>query len=106
MLAGFVDRLRTALRGTGSVGRLGGEEFAILLPDADVDRASRICAHLRDRVAAHPFGLGNGEAIAVTFSAGLAELDGVGTAAAMMEAADKALYRAKHSGRNCLRLAA
>lgn len=106
VLAGFVDRLRTALRGTGSIGRLGGEEFAILLPDADVDRASRICAHLRDRVAAHPFALGNGDAIAVTFSAGLAELDGVGNAAAMMEAADKALYRAKHSGRNCLRLAA
>jgi PleD family two-component response regulator len=47
-----------------------------------------------------------GEAISITFSAGLVELDGGSTRSAMLEAADKALYRAKHSGRNCLRLAA
>jgi len=42
----------------------------------------------------------------VTFSAGLVQLDGGSTRSAMLEAADRALYDAKHSGRNCLRQAA
>ncbi|WHO39760.1 diguanylate cyclase [Sphingobium sp. AP49] len=106
VLIDFVDRMRTSLRGMGSIGRLGGEEFAILLPDADIDRASRICEHLRRRLAAHPFVLEHGGTIAVTFSAGLVGLNAMMSAATLMDAADKALYRAKHSGRNCLRLAA
>jgi PleD family two-component response regulator len=44
--------------------------------------------------------------IAVTFSAGLVELSGEVGRSELLEAADKALYRAKRSGRNCLRLAA
>lgn len=106
VLVGFVERLRQALRGTGSIGRLGGEEFAVLLPDVDLERAERICEHLRTRVGVRPFPLGNGEDIAITFSAGLVELDGSASAATLMEAADKALYAAKGSGRNCLRFAA
>lgn len=106
VLVDFVERLRISLRGMGSIGRLGGEEFAILLPDMDMDRASRICEHLRDRIGAGSFPLGNGDDITVTFSAGLVELNGMARAETLMEAADKALYQAKHSGRNCLRRAA
>lgn len=105
VLAAFVERLRCGLRGIDSIGRLGGEEFAVLLSDSDIRRASTLCERLRRAVAAEPMAIGDGEAITVTFSAGLVELEG-DSASAALEAADKALYRAKHSGRNCLRLAA
>lgn len=106
VLRAFVDRLRPGVRGHDRIGRLGGEEFAILLRHADIDRASRICERLRLMLAANPVEIGKGQLVAVTFSAGLVALEGAGTGATMLEAADKALYRAKHSGRNCVRLAA
>ncbi|MEJ7932980.1 diguanylate cyclase [Sphingobium sp. AN558] len=106
VLRAFVDRLRPGVRGNDRIGRLGGEEFAILLRNADIDRASRICERLRLMLATNPVEIGNGRVVTVTFSAGLVALEGAATGATMLEAADKALYRAKHSGRNCLRLAA
>ena len=106
VLAGFVERLRPGLRGVDSIGRLGGEEFAILLSGTDIDRASMVCERLRTMVAAHRMQIDSGESIAVTFSAGLVELGGGLGRSDLLEAADKALYRAKHGGRNCLRLAA
>ncbi|EPR17074.1 diguanylate cyclase [Sphingobium indicum IP26] len=106
VLAGFVERLRPGLRGGDSIGRLGGEEFAILLSGTDVVRASMICERLREMVTAHPVQIDSGEVIPVTFSAGLVGLGSQSDAQAVLEAADKALYNAKHSGRNCLRLAA
>ncbi|MBH1998749.1 MAG: diguanylate cyclase [Sphingomonadaceae bacterium] len=108
VLTAFVERLRPGLRGGDSIGRLGGEEFAILLGDSDIDQASMVCERLRQALVA-PIALADdagGKAIRVTFSAGLVQLDGSSTRSVMLEAADKALYRAKHSGRNCMRLAA
>lgn len=105
VLSAFVERLRPGLRGGDSIGRLGGEEFAILLVNSDIDRSSMVCERLRGLLL-DPMDVGVAAPIAVTFSAGLVELDGASERSAMMEAADKALYRAKHSGRNCLRLAA
>lgn len=106
VLRAFVERLRPGVRGKDRIGRLGGEEFAILLRHADLDRASRICERLRALLAADPVQAGDGSVVTVTFSAGLVALAAGSTSATMLEAADKALYRAKHSGRNCLRLAA
>ncbi|AEG50511.1 diguanylate cyclase with PAS/PAC sensor [Sphingobium chlorophenolicum L-1] len=106
VLAGFVERLRPGLRGVDSIGRLGGEEFAILLSGTDVERASMICERLREMVSAHPVRIDSGEMIRVTFSAGLVSLGSQSDGQAVLDAADKALYNAKHSGRNCLRLAA
>lgn len=106
VLSGFVDRLRPGLRAMDSIGRLGGEEFAVLLGGADVERASMVCERLRTMVCAHPMLIDADAEIAVTFSAGLVELNGRAGRAEVLEAADKALYRAKHGGRNCLRLAA
>lgn len=105
VLSVFVERLRSGLRGGDSVGRLGGEEFAVLLTDSDLDRAARLCERLR-AIVAEPTPVGENESIRITFSAGLVALAPGADRSAMLEAADKALYRAKHSGRNCLRLAA
>ncbi|WP_340264778.1 sensor domain-containing diguanylate cyclase [Sphingobium mellinum] len=106
VLAAFVEHLRPGLRGVDSIGRLGGEEFGILLSGTDIERASAVCERLRHMVAAHRTTIETGETIAVTFSAGLVELDGLRSRSDLLEAADKALYQAKHGGRNCLRLAA
>lgn len=105
VLSAFVERLRPGLRSVDSIGRLGGEEFAILLVDSDIDRASMICERLRAKMV-DPIALGGGMAVTITFSAGLVELDALSDRSEMLEAADKALYRAKRGGRNCLRLAA
>ncbi|BAV64798.1 sensor domain-containing diguanylate cyclase [Sphingobium cloacae] len=93
VLGAFVERLKPGLRGRDCVGRLGGEEFAILLTDLDIRQASAVCERLRRMVADEPVHLDTGQSVTVTFSAGLVELDGVSDAAAMLEAADKALYR-------------
>lgn len=106
VLSDFVERLRPGLRGVDSIGRLGGEEFAVLLSGTDIQRASMVCERLRSLVSAEPIRTAAGEAICVTFSAGLVELESGAAKRDVLEAADKALYRAKHSGRNCLRLAA
>lgn len=105
VLSAFVERLRSGLCAGDSIGRLGGEEFAILLRDSDIDRSSMLCERLRGLLD-EPIVAGPSLAISVTFSAGLVALDGASDRSAMLEAADKALYRAKNSGRNCLRLAA
>ena len=105
VLSAFVERLRQGLSPDDSIGRLGGEEFAILLTNSDINRSSVMCERLR-QLSAEPIAVDASLAIGVTFSAGLVELHGGSDRSAMLEAADKALYRAKHSGRNCLRLAA
>ena len=106
VLSSFVERLRPGLRGGDSIGRLGGEEFAILLTGADIQRASMVCERLRNMVSERRISAVGCESITVTFSAGLVELKGRADRAELLDAADKALYRAKNSGRNCLRLAA
>jgi diguanylate cyclase (GGDEF)-like protein len=105
VLSAFVDRMRQGLDIDDAIGRLGGEEFAILLANSDIDRSSMICERLR-MILADPIAIDASLGIEVTFSAGLVALDGASDRSTMLEAADKALYRAKHSGRNCLRLAA
>ena len=105
VLAGFVERLSAGLDEGESIGRLGGEEFAILMPGHDLAEAARRCERLR-ALLREPIAAGGGLEIAVTFSAGLVELHGKAERSAMLEAADAALYQAKRSGRNCIRLAA
>jgi diguanylate cyclase (GGDEF)-like protein len=86
-------------------GRLGGEEFAILLPDTDRYTATQIMERVRQAVAAlqldNPQG---GEPVHFTVSIGISELyPGDATATPMMARADAALYLAKQEGRNQVR---
>lgn len=87
------------LRSTDCFGRLGGEEFGILLADVDEAHGLRLAEDIRARIAAHlmPVGLG----LRVTASFGVSALSPSLTAAAQWIAqADMALYAAKRSGRN------
>ena len=92
--------LRAGLRGHDAIARWGGEEFLILLPDADAGTALTVAEKLRERVAAQAVALPNGPAITVTVSLGVAVLDPTAPLDACLLAADRALYAAKAAGRD------
>ena len=93
-------RMRSVLRDHDGIGRYGGEEFVVILPQTTRDAARVIAERLRVAVEEHHVVFGSGS-IAVTLSIGLAcSTDVVGNADALIAAADAALYRAKNNGRN------
>ena len=87
-------------RASDVVGRLGGEEFAILLPETDASAAQLVAERIRERIAAELFAYEK-VSFRVTASIGIASatlaMSGV---AALMRSADMALYEAKSLGRN------
>ena len=92
--------LRGHARSDDLAARIGGEEFALLLSECDANAATVFAERLREAVAAAAFVLG-GEPQRITISIGIAELAPErDDRAALMAAADAALYRAKHEGRN------
>jgi diguanylate cyclase (GGDEF)-like protein len=96
----LVTSLRAGLRETDLVGRLGGEEFAVLLPDTQPRPAGMVAERLRARVADAPVAFGD-RLIPMTISIGLAiQLETDRSIEQVMARADEALYRAKGSGRN------
>ena len=88
------------LRSGDLVGRYGGEEFVIVLPDATQETALRVGERIRETIEAANSGP------PVTISIGVAELAQGETADALLRRADRALYSAKRAGRNRLHLAA
>lgn len=92
--------LRAHARNDDVTARIGGEEFALLLPECDAEAARVLAERLREAVAATLFSPG-GEPQHITISIGIAELAaGRDARPALMAAADAALYRAKSEGRN------
>jgi diguanylate cyclase (GGDEF)-like protein len=100
------DRLRKVTRAGELVGRIGGEEFAILLPGAAADQAWRLCDRLREAQSDAPIPLPSGEEIRSTLSGGVAVAVSGETIERLMARADRALYQAKRQGRDRDRLAA
>ena len=94
-------RLKSACRASDSVGRWGGEEFLVLLPDTDLDEAAILSERLRETVAAQPFVVdAQGATRQLTVSVGVAASDLAPTGkgeSAIVYNADRALYRAKES---------
>ncbi len=83
--------------------RIGGEEFAILLADRTLGQAYAVCEALRQRIAAEPLPAGN-TALTVTVSLGLGQWDALQNEANFLTGIDRALYAAKHAGRNAVHL--
>lgn len=94
--------LRQRLRRPDSVGRYGGEEFMVVLPECSESDAIRLLDDIRQRFADIVFRSGEQE-FKVTFSAGIAVSTPGCEAHEMLAEADKALYEAKKSGRNQIR---
>jgi two-component system cell cycle response regulator len=92
-------RLRTSLRVSDSIGRYGGEEFVIVAPGCTANAAALLAERFRLSVASTAITVPD-DSIFVTMSFGVAGTDDMKTADALLRAADDALYRAKHSGRN------
>ena len=93
--------LKQRLRKTDFIGRYGGEEFAIVMPNTGLAAAHKVLDDIRRRFAeihypAQPHDL------QCTFSGGVVQLDDRLDALTLASAADEALYRAKHAGRNCV----
>lgn len=102
VLRAVAAALRSKLRGMDWVARYGGEEFAVILPMTEVETGACVADRVRERVAAMAIAVpGLTEELHVTMSIGVAALgrERLG-AAELLERADKALYAAKHGGRN------
>jgi diguanylate cyclase (GGDEF)-like protein len=100
-LVSVAEMLRINLRKTDVPARYGGDEFALLLPEASLESAQRIGERFRECVAARPIVFGNSK-ILPTVSVGIASVSDRArlNVAHMVEETDRALYRAKASGRN------
>jgi PleD family two-component response regulator len=118
----FVASMLSRVRGGGRAFRYGGEEFTVVFPGRSAMEARRFVESLREAIAASGFRLrgprdpdkrpehapepGPYKSVTITISIGVAENSKrLSTPELVLEAADGALYRAKESGRNCVRLA-
>lgn len=92
---------RTCLREEDVIGRLGGEEFAIMLPETGSDKAIEVAERLRREVAAAEIPCGQEPTLRITASIGVAtRAPGENCVDTILKAADQALYLAKAGGRN------
>lgn len=103
-LCEFTNRVRSALRDYDFVGRYGGEEFLVVAPGVCGTASKRLFERVRASVAEKAFSTATGD-IPITASFGVAACDGKANAHDLIRAADAALYRAKASGRNCVKFA-
>ncbi|NIF25301.1 diguanylate cyclase [Pantoea sp. Tr-811] len=93
--------LKQRLRKSDFIGRYGGEEFAIVMPNTAVESAHKVLDEIRRRFAEILYPAQAGD-LQCTFSAGVVQLEEGLDALSMASTADEALYRAKHAGRNCV----
>jgi eukaryotic-like serine/threonine-protein kinase len=98
VIVAVARRPAATVRGTDLLGRYGGEEFAVLLPDTDRDGASILAERLRAAVGDRPIETDAGP-LTVTVSIGVAGLDAAISVPDLLGRADKALYQAKDGGR-------
>jgi len=101
VLQGFVLTVTAVLRESDLVGRIGGEEFAVLLPNTTREGGCALAQRIIESVRANPIEV-NGERIAFTVSIGVGCLVAETSFSALLGLADAALYRAKNGGRNRL----
>lgn len=96
--------LKGRLRGTDIIGRYGGEEFLVILPDTGLEQAKSIMDRIRSNYAELVHSHTEGE-FYTSFSAGIAAYPTYINSKLLIEAADKALLNAKHYGRNRIEIA-
>lgn len=96
----FVSTATASLRNEDVIGRIGGEEFAILLAGTGLRDALATAERVRAAVEGNPLHVDGRETVALSVSIGVAVSSGTATAASLLERADQAMYEAKRQGRN------
>lgn len=100
VLLALVDAIRSTLRASNVIGRIGGEEFVVLAPDSSLEQVRVLAERIRATVEATPLMI-DGHLLQLTVSIGVAVAQsGERDAAGLLRRADGALYAAKHAGRN------
>ena len=100
-LQSLVDVSNKVLREMDIMGRIGGEEFAVLLPETDTEQALLVAERLRQKIAATDVHLDQGNTVRYSVSIGVATLGADETGIdALLHRADQALYQAKKTGRD------
>jgi diguanylate cyclase len=100
VLTAFVEFLRARIRRGDTLARYGGEEFAVILPGATLRPALRKARRLNEELARCEWAVDPTTKLRFTASMGVTTWQAGDDAAALVERADRALYRAKHEGRN------
>ena len=105
-LVHLVSVLRAGLRDADAIGRVGGDEFLVLLPGTDADQAQVAAARLREALRRAPLTLDDGTVLLLSMSCGVAPHRPSMTFEDLVHAADMALYGAKRAGRETWMLSA
>jgi diguanylate cyclase (GGDEF)-like protein/PAS domain S-box-containing protein len=100
VLRALVQTTSDLLRGSDLLGRWGGEEFVVLLPETDLGAANLVLGRVREKIAKTPVTAKGIDPVAVTISIGIAEWTGIEALEHLVERADEACYAAKRAGRN------
>jgi diguanylate cyclase (GGDEF)-like protein len=105
VLKDTAEILRSAVRSADFVARYGGEEFVIVLPETALEGAVAFAERLRERISSTSFSGDRAATLNLTVSIGASLFPGprITSVDDLLSAADTALYRAKHDGRNCVR---
>lgn len=104
MLVHLTTVIKSVMREVDVLVRYGGEEFLLVLPDSDIRGANYVIDRLKLVIQKSPL-MYEGKKVETTFSSGLAQLKSDENGHSLVIRADKALYDAKHSGRNCIKIA-
>lgn len=101
VLARFAKFCRESLRAIDIIGRIGGEEFAVLMPQTDSEQTLEVAERLRKTTSEIDIALEHGLPVHITISIGVVTMKDVRTNIdTLISQADSALYEAKHAGRN------
>lgn len=99
VLRSVAHHIRSYGRYSDVVGRIGGEEFGIILPMTKLDRAAAYGERLRQRISEHVFPVDDTHSVSVTCSVGVASFDEADDSQKLIHLSDERLYDAKRSGR-------
>jgi len=93
--------MKSMVRKQDIIGRWGGEEFILLLPESPLNGGKRVAEGIRKKIAANAFSF-NGNQFSVTMTFGISEFNGTSDIDTCIKKADEALYSGKQKGKNCV----
>ena len=103
VLREIAARINSVVRDIDTVGRYGGEEFIVIFNKTKLEVAAEVAERLREHIADSPINV-QGNSIPMTISIGVCIVRADDDVSSIVGRADAALYEAKHSGRNCVKV--